>query len=234
MRKQKNFTQRLGDLHEHATLLSEACDRFYQQHKLNEIRNISARLRILICCSKRGEDNILFKLTENDPPRLFVLQNYCEIKITEIEAGSDKVVQEVVKRKLITKPIIGQPTLPIITTRDDFAPWLANVVFEDWLENGTVMDWEIPSDRGETSKIIRLSPRQLIKAYADTEASHSDKEFAKEFGRSVEEERESYIFNGKPLVMPVVYNYLYQIGKETAKVALDFCNQNLTAAGRDL
>ena len=117
-------------------------------------------------------------------------------------------------------------SLPILSTRSDYSPWLEEVLLEEWLESGILLDWEVPNDLGQTPKIETLSPRKLIKAYADTEGSHSDNSYAKEFGSSVEILKESYIFNDKPMTMPVVYNYLYQIGNEVAKVALGFCERN--------
>lgn len=225
MTKQKTFEQRLNDLYEHSILLSEACQRFRELHKLYEIRTIASKLRILI--DSRHGNNLLFDLTKNyGPLKIFVLESHIEMTITEIEQGTNNIIQQVTKRELVTNPIKGQPTLPIITTRSDFVPWLKEVNFEEWLDNGVFVDWVIPNDPGKTSEITRLSPRKLIKAYADTEASHSDKSYAKDFGCSVEELSKSYIFAGKPIIMPVMYNYLYQIGQTTAKLSLDFYNQN--------
>ena len=222
MKKQKDFKQRLSDLNEHATLLSEACERFFNQHKTNEVRNIASRLRTLVCFG-RG-DNLLIDLTRNNPLKIWALKSHIMIILQEIDPVTGVVVQDVRKRKLFDK--IEEETLPILTTRNDYSPWLEEVLLEEWLESGILLDWEVPNDLGQTPIIETLSPRKLIKAYADTEGSHSDNSYAKEFGSSVEILKESYIFNDKPMTMPVVYNYLYQIGNEVAKVALSFCERN--------
>lgn len=226
MERLKTFEQRVNDLLDHATLLSEACERFRQQHKLNEVRNIATYLRTLVCLG-RG-NNLLFELTINNPLMILVLENHIEMTIQEIEPNTGNIIQIVTKRKLLTNPIKNQPTLPIITTKSNFAPWLKNVVFQEWLENGFLMDWEVPNDTGQTPEITRLTPRKLIKCYANKEASHSDKYFANEFGCSFNEEKELYVFNGKKMMIPIVYNYLYQIGQVTAKLSIDYCSQILS------
>lgn len=224
MKKQKDFKQRLSDLNEHATLLSEACERFFNQHKTNEVRNIASRLRTLVCIGRSGGDNLFIDLTRNSPVKIWALKSYAMIILQEIDPVTGVVVQDARKRKLFDK--IEEETLPILTTRNDYSPWLEEVLLEEWLESGILLDWEVPNDLGQTPIIETLSPRKLIKAYADTEGSHSDNSYAKVFGSSVEILKESYIFNDKPMTMPVVYNYLYQIGNEVAKVALSFCERN--------
>lgn len=214
---QKTAEQRLNDLREHATLLEEACTRFREQHKLNEVRNIATRLRVLLGEGKGN--NLLFDLMPN--LKILVLESHVEMIITEIESETQKIVRTVTKRKLRTKPIANQPTLPIITTNHEFLPWLKEVDFKNWIQQGFLMDWEIPNDQGTTPKITRLTPHKLIKAYADKEASHSDKDYCeKEFGAPFEKEEEIYNFNGKTMPIPVIYNYLYQIGQVTAKLVL--------------
>lgn len=213
----KTHEQRLRDLKDHASLLDEACVRFREQHKLYEIRNIATRLRILLD-NRRGND-LLFDLAQGKALKVLVLDKYMEMTITEIETGSGKILQKVTKRKLQTKPIPDQPTLPIITTRYDFLPWLKETDLKEWLSNGFLMDWEVPNNEGTTPKITRLTPIKLINSFADKEASHSDKEFSKDFGAPFEKEIEEYIFNSKPITIPVIYNYLYQIGQVAAQLS---------------
>src|SRR5689334_16805134 len=99
MRKDKTFEQKLLDLNSHVLLLSEACDRFRHQHKLNEIINIAHQLRVLVC--KGRGNNLLFRLAaeKGQKFKLLVLKNTISLTVTETEPDTNKIVQHVEVRR---------------------------------------------------------------------------------------------------------------------------------------
>jgi hypothetical protein len=217
MTKKKDFKARLLDLQSHATLLSEACDRFIKSYKHDETRNIGVRLRALVGTG-RG-NGLLFELAKQTSDRFLVmaLNQYGVIKIAEVEHETDRIVQEVEKKALITT-IPGR--LPIVFPLNSNASIYNSVDLKHWIESGFLLDWDVPDERG-TSKTIRFTPQVLINRYAGQEGAHSDHGYGV-FGGPVESLTMQYSIHGEIIVVPVVYEYLYQIGRAVAEIALNY------------
>lgn len=226
MSLEKSFQERISNLRDHASLLSDACFRFREQLKLNKIINIGSRLRVLIC-SGRG-NNLLFELAKQvgESFRVLVLKNIWTTQTEKYDIKTGLIVHDVIKNELLTKPYPNQPTLPIISLDQKFIKFLVEDDFESWLDNGFLIDWEIPNNHKATPEISRLTPMKLIKCYADKEASHADSEFAKEFGCPVENLAKEYTFNGNKIKIPVVYNYIYQIAMVVGQLSADFASRH--------
>ena len=217
MAKRKDFKARQEDLRSHATLLSEACDRFIDGYKLDEIRNIGVRLRALVGAGKGN--GLLFELAKQTGDRFQVmaLDQYGVLRIAEIEHGTGRIVQEVEKKALLTK-IPGR--LPIVFPLNGKASLYRLIDLKDWIETGFLLDWDVPDEKG-TSKVTRFTPQVLINRYAGQEGAHSDSDYGV-FGGPVESLKMEYSVGDKSLIVPVVYEYLYQIGRAVADISLEY------------
>lgn len=218
----KNFHQRLDDLRSHAKLLIEACNRFSTEHDFDEVRNIGIRLRVLVG-SQKG-DGLLFALARETNDVFFVmkLNQHGFIQITEVENKTGKIVQQVKKRALLTNIPGGR--LPIIFMEKEGQSLYSSVNLNEWLEEGFLLDWEVPSE-GKTPKMRSFTPRFLIERYAGQEAAHADETHGV-FGAPVETLTMEYNLKDRKLIVPVVYEYLFQIGSTVASIALEYFNKH--------
>lgn len=215
----KSFNHRVKDLKDHAELLMEACERFLKEGKLNEIRNIASRLRVL--AGKGRGNGLLFDLAQDVRLDVLILDMRVELTLTET-APDGTVLQTITKRKLVTNPFPGQPTLPVITLNQAFRPWLKEMDIREWLKDGYLMDWEAPAVAGKAASLITLTPQKLIHAYADKEAAHADREYCEELRAPFETMVENYTMGGRKMNIPVIYNYLYQIGRVVSLLSTNF------------
>ena len=207
---------------DHAKLLKEACDRFIDGYKLHEIKNISVHLRALVGMG-RG-NGLLFSLSEstNDSFEILALNQYGILRISEIEKETEKIIQEVEKKALITS-IPGR--LPILLYPGDDRSLYRPVDLKTWIQEGFLLDWEVPSEDGTTPKISRFSPQLLINRYTGVEGAHSDLTYGA-FGGPVESLTMEYNIKGQTVVVPVVYEYLHQIGTTVSSIALAYVNKH--------
>lgn len=214
---QKSFAQRLEDLRSHAQLLLDSCNRFAANHNFDEIKNIGVRLRVLVG-SQRG-DGLLFELANEvqEVLRALKLNQHGFLQITEVEP-TGKIVQQVKKRALFTQLPGGR--LPIVFSEKDGQSLYSSVELNEWLENGFLLDWEVP-DGDKTPKMRSFTPRFLIERYAGQEAVHAEPGHGV-FGAPVESVTMEYTLNGQKLIVPIVYEYLFQIGITVADLALEF------------
>lgn len=214
----KDFKQRLEDLRSHAKLLMDACNRFSAEHNFDEVRNIGVRLRVLVG-SQKG-DGLLFELAKErgDVFSVMKLNQHGFIQITEVDRQTGKIVQQVKKRALFTQIPGGR--LPIVFTEKDGQSLYSLIDLGEWLEDGFLLDWEVPNE-GKTPKIRNFTPRFLIERYAGQEAAHADPTHGV-FGAPVESLTMEYNLKDRKLIVPIVYEYLFQIGITVAKIALDY------------
>jgi hypothetical protein len=219
----KTFSNRVDDLRRHAQLLLEACRRFNDNYKHDEILNIAVHLRVIV--GSGNGSGLLFDLAKETQEDFSVmtLNSYGVLKITEIENGTGRVVQEVEKKALFTQ-MPGR--LPIVFVEGEGSLYREQNLL-DWIENGFLLDWDVPDGKGG-SKVARFTPQYLINRYASQEAAHSDPTFGT-FGTPVENVTMQYNVAGKQLVVPVVYEYLAQVGIVVSEVALDFASKHTSA-----
>ncbi len=209
----KTFEERLIDLKSHTTLLSEACDRFSDGYKPDEIRNIGLRLRVLV---GRGKGNgLLFALMDEtgDQFRIMALNQIGKLKIIEVENGTNRILHEIERMALITQ-IPGR--LPIVFPLNQEQALYKEMEIRDWIENGFLLDWDTAKEG--SSKFMRFTPQALINRYAGQEAAHSDLDHGV-FGGPVESVTMRYTYKDDSVVVPVVYEYLYQIGTTVSEIA---------------
>lgn len=214
---EKERKKRVADLGSHARLLLDACRRFSETHNFDEIRNIGVRLRVLIGTG-RGS-GVLFELLDEmgDSFDVMVLNQYGVLRITEIEHGTGKVVQSVDRKALITQ-IPGR--LPIVFSEQLANPLYVRMSLKEWIEDGFLLDWEVPNN-GKTPSMKRFTPRELVNRYAGQEAAHSDPSYGA-FGQDIESLTLEYVNGTTRTVVPVVYEYLYQIGNTVGAIALNY------------
>lgn len=214
---EKDRKKRINDLGSHARLLLDACKRFSETHNFDEIRNIGVRLRVLIGTG-RGS-GVLFELSDEtgDSFDVMVLNQYGVLRITEIEHGTGKVVQSVERKALITQ-IPGR--LPIVFSEQLAKPLYVRMSLKEWIEDGFLLDWEAPNN-GKTPIMKRFTPRELVNRYAGQEAAHSDSSYGT-FGQDIESLTLEYVNGTTRTVVPVVYEYLYQIGNTVGAIALNY------------
>jgi len=219
---QKDFYERLEDLRSHAQLLLESCNRFAANHNFDEIKNIGVRLRVLV--GSQRSDSLLFELAKNtkDSFRIMKLNQNGFIQITELDSKTGKIVQQVKKRSLFTQLAGGR--LPIVFSEKTEHSLYSSVELNEWLESGFLLDWEVP-DEGRTPKMRSFTPRFLIERYAGQEAAHADSTHGV-FGSPVESLTIEYTQKDQKLIVPVVYEYLFQIGTTVAGIALEFFNKH--------
>jgi len=220
----KNFNIRLGDIRSHAVLLSEACDRFANSHKFDEVKNIGVRLRVLVGTGQGS--GILFSLAKEtrDCFSVVALNQFCVLRISEIENGTGKTIQEVEKKALLTQ-MPGR--LPIVLSPFTEHSLYRQVDFQEWIENGFLLDWDVPQANG-SAVVKRFTPQALINRYAGQEAAHADATHGT-FGGPIESLTMQYVIRGETLIVPIVYEYLYQIGRTVAQVALDYADKHKDA-----
>jgi len=216
----KSHSNRFDDLRKHAQLLMEACQRFKDNHKHDEILNIAVRLRVLV--GSGNGNGLLFDLANEThyDMTVMVLNSYGILKLTEIENGTGKVLQEVEKKALFTQ-MPGR--LPIVFVEGDTALYRQQNLLE-WIAIGFLLDWDVPDGQEGTPKVTRFTPQYLINRYTNQEAAHSDSTYG-HFGGPVESLTMQYNVNGTQLVVPIVYEYLAQIGEVVSAVALDFVSK---------
>ncbi|HLD14886.1 MAG TPA: hypothetical protein VJB18_09255 [Burkholderiales bacterium] len=214
---EKAHKKRVDDLGSHARLLLDACKRFSETHNFDEIKNIGVRLRVLVG-SGRGS-GVLFELADesDDGFDVMVLNQYGVIRVTEIEHGTERVIQSVERKALITQ-IPGR--LPIVFSERLAKPLYVRMPLREWIENGFLLDWEVPNN-GKTPIMKRFTPRELINRYAGQEAAHSDSGYGT-FGQDVESLTLEYVNGTTRTIVPVVYEYLYQIGNTVGAIALNY------------
>ena len=212
----KPLSTRIEDLRKHAQLLQEACLRFTTVHRHDEILNIAVRLRVLV--GSGNGNGLLLNLASETSEELIVmtLNSYGVIKITEVESGTGRIIQEVEKKSIFTQ-IPGR--LPIVFLEDEHALYVRKDL-ATWLQDGFLIDWEVPDGNGG-SKVSRFTPQSLINRYAGQEAAHSDSIYGK-FGSPVESVTMQYNVGKNQIVVPVVYEYLAQVGSVVASLALEF------------
>jgi hypothetical protein len=211
----------VSDLLEHAELLLESCERFREHHKKSEMRIISSRLRVLVCGkdSKKG-NRLLFDLYPGI--EVYVLTSRVSMTITET-APSGKVIATIKKTKLRANPVPRQPTLPIICSTPKFGNWLTKTTLEDWVHKGFLLDIEVSNS---PNKVLNdITPEQAILAFADKEGSHNDRDYWERLGTSFEQEIDEYQLGGKKVNLPLLFNYLYQIGTVVAKLGNELASQ---------
>jgi len=214
---EKVHKKRVDDLGSHARLLLDACKRFSETHNFDEIKNIGVRLRVLVG-SGRGS-GILFELADEsgDSFYVMVLNQYGVLRITEIEDETGRIVQSVERKALITQ-IPGR--LPIVFSERLANPLYVRVPLKEWIEDGFLLDWEVPNN-GKTPIMKRFTPRELIDRYAGQEAAHSDSGYGT-FGQDIEGYVLEYVNGTTRTVVPVVYEYLYQVGNTVGAIALNY------------
>lgn len=220
---EKTSSVRVEDLRKHAKLLQEALHRFSVEHRHDEILNIGVRLRVLV--GSGNGSGLLLELAKekNEKLSILALNSYGVIKITEIENGTGRVLQEVEKKALITQ----QPgRVPIVLAESENAMYVRKDLAE-WITTGFLLDWDVPDGKGG-SEVARFTPQALINRYAGQEAAHSDPTYGT-FGSPVESFTMQYNLGEKQLVIPVVYEYLAHIGAVVSFVALDFANRHAGA-----
>lgn len=219
----KPIEARIDDLRRHAVLLQEACHRFTSEHRHDEVLNIGVRLRVLV--GSGNGSGLLLELAKESGEKLSVmtLNSYGVLKITEIEHGTGRIVQEVEKKAIFTQ-MPGR--LPIVYQENGQGLYLRRDLSE-WLREGFLIDWDVPDGKGGT-KVARFTPQALINRYAGQEAAHSDPTYGT-FGSPVESVTMQYNVNSKQIVVPVVYEYLAQIGVVIAHVATEFANRHAGA-----
>lgn len=218
----KTYQNRLNDLKSNTKLLSDACDRFIGKYDYDEIKNIGIRLRVIVGSGKGS--GLLFELARetNDEFQIMTLNQYGLLKITEIDHESGKVVQEKEKKILFTK-IPGRLPISFPIREDGQIYKITNL--QEWIKNGFLLDWDVPQDGGDT-ETIRFTPQYLINRYVGQEAAHSDASYGI-FGTPIEGITMEYTLKDKNIVVPIVYEYLYQIGRTVAEVANDYVNSHL-------
>ncbi len=215
----KPFFARIEDLRKHAQLLQESCERFSREHRHDEILNIGVRLRVLVG-SGNGSGLLLELANElNEKLTVMALNQYGILRITEIEAATERVVQQVEKKALITQ-LPGR--LPIVFPDNERGMYVKRDLAE-WITAGFLLDWDVPDSKGG-SKVLRFTPQVLINRYAGQEAAHSDPTYGT-FGSPVEAFTMQYNLGDKQLVVPVVYEYLAHVGAVVATVALEFATK---------
>lgn len=140
----KSFLVRVEDLRKHAQLLQEACYRFSAKHRHDEILNIAVRLRVLV--GSGSGSGLLLDLVKEKQEVLSVmtLNLYGVLKITEIESGTGRVLQEVEKKTIFTQ-IPGR--LPIVFGEDEHALYVRKDLVH-WLKEGFLIDWDVPDGKG--------------------------------------------------------------------------------------
>lgn len=219
--KTKQRDTRLADLREHAQLLIEACDRFFREKKLIEIRNIGVRLRVLV--GSGAGSGLLFELASEtgDSFQILALTQFGTIKVTEIEPVTQRVIQQIERRALITT-MPGRLPIAFVASEESL---YKNQDLRDWIETGFLLDWEVPDDKGATPAMKRFTPQVLINRYAGQESAHSDASHGT-FGGPVEAFTMEYAIRDERVVVPVVYEYLAQIGQMVGRVAIDYANQH--------
>ena len=220
----KDFNIRLEDLRSHALLLSEACDRFAGSHKFDEVKNIGVRLRILV---GTGQGNgVLFSLAKETEDRFTVvaLNQFGVLRISEIKNGIGKMIQEVEKKALLTQ-MPGR--LPIVLSPLTESSLYRQVDLQEWIEDGFLLDWDVPQANG-SAIVKRFTPQVLINRYTGQEAAHADATHGT-FGGPIESLTMQYVIRGETLIVPIVYEYLYQIGRTIAYVALDYAEKQKDA-----
>ncbi len=214
----KDFQQRLEDLRSHAQLLLDSCDRFAVDHNFDEVKNIGIRLRVLV--GSQSGDGLMSELAAEtkDIFSVMKLNQNGFIQITEMDSTTGKIVQQVKKRALFTQLAGGR--LPIVFAEKDGQSLYSSIDLSEWLENGFLLDWEVP-DEGRTPKMRSFTPRFLIERYAGQEAAHADSTHGV-FGSPVESLTMEYSLKDQKLIVPVVHEYLFQIGLTVANIALEF------------
>lgn len=215
----KPTLQRINDLASHSRLLRDSCHRFSQTYNFDEIRNIGVQLRVLVGSGKGS--GLLFGLAEesNEEFSVTVLNQYGVIKIQEIEEGTNRILQTVERRALLTQvQLIGR--LPIVFSENSAQPLYKTVNLKEWITEGFLLDWEVPQENA-TPEMVRFTPQYLINRYAGQEGAHSDKSFGT-FGQSIETLTMNYVRAGQTYVVPIVYEYLFQIGLTVSDVALKY------------
>jgi hypothetical protein len=218
----KSIEIRINDLRRNAVLLQEACQRFFSEHRHDEVLNIGVRLRVLVGSGKGS--GLLLELAQEKGEKLSVLtlNAYGVLKLAEVENETGRIIQEVEKKAIFTQ-MPGR--LPIVFPENEYGLY-ARRDLAAWLEEGFLIDWDVPDGKGG-SKVARFTPQALINRYAGQEAAHSDPTHGK-FGSPVESVTMHYNIEGKQIVVPVVYEYLAQIGVVVAHVATEFANKHLS------
>jgi hypothetical protein len=219
----KIFSVRVDDLRKHAQLLLEACQRFSEDHRHDEVLNIAVRLRVLV--GSGNGSGLLFDLANETKEELSVmtLNSYGILKITEIENGTGRIIQDV-EKKAISTQMPGR--LPIVFIEGADSLYRKQDLL-GWIKDGFLLDWDVPDGKGG-AKVARFTPQTLINRYAGQEAAHSDPTYGK-FGAPVESVTMQYNVAGKQLVVPVVYEYLVQVGVVVGRAALDFAARHSSA-----
>lgn len=212
----KAFSVRIDDLRKHAQLLLEACQRFSEDHRHDEILNIAVRLRVLV--GSGNGSGLLFDLANetNEELSVMALNSYGVIKITEIENDTGRIIQDIEKKAIFTQ-MPGR--LPIVFIEGGDSLYRKQDLL-GWIKDGFLLDWDVPDGKGG-AKVARFTPQALINRYAGQEAAHSDPTYGT-FGSPVESVTMQYNAVGKQLVVPVVYEYLAQVGAVVSMAALDF------------
>ncbi len=224
----KDFDQRLEDLRSHASLLRAACERFNSELNFDEVRNVGVRLRVIV--GSQGDDGLLFDLAgeTGDVFRVMKLNQYGLIRITESDPITGKVVQSAEKKALIPQAF-GR--LPIIFSDKPDSSIYSSIELKDWVENGFLLDWEVPQG-GQTPKIKTFSPQFLIERYAGQEGAHASPTHGV-FGTSIESVTVEYVRNGQKVNVPIVYDFLIQIGFAVASIALVYVEKSKTRMSKN-
>ncbi len=155
---EKAHKKKVDDLGSHVRLLLDACKRFSDTHNFDEIKNIGVRLRVLVG-SGRGS-GILFELADesDDGFDVMVLNQYGVIRVTEIEHGTERIIQSVERKALITQIPVR---LPIVFSERLAKPLYVRMPLREWIENGFLLDWEVPNN-GKTPTISDSLPESLL------------------------------------------------------------------------
>ncbi len=213
----KTFQEKLADLASHAKLLSDACDRFITQHDFDEVKNIGVRLRVIVGTGKGN--GLLFRLAKETSDRfdIMVLNQHGILKISEIDNESGKIIQEKEKKALLTK-LPGR--LPIAFPIRNDGQIYKIISLQKWIGNGFLLDWDVPKEGGDTDN-VRFTPQYLINKYAGEAAAHSDVTYGT-FCGPIENITMEYTLKDKYIVVPIVYEYLYQIGRTVSEVSQSY------------
>lgn len=216
----KEFEVRIKDLRRHAKLLEEACQRFVSQHRHDEILNIGVRLRVLVGTGTGS--GLLLDLAKEKGEKLGVmtLNAYGSLKVTEIEHGTGRIIQEVEKKAIFTQ-MPGR--LPIVFIDNGQGIYVRRDL-DEWLREGFLIDWDVPDGKGG-AKVARFTPQSLINRYAGQEAAHCDRTYGT-FGSPVESLTMQYNLDGKQIIVPIVYEYLAQIGAVVAQASIEFASRH--------
>lgn len=222
---EKDFQSRISDLLSHAKLLDEACHRFFDTQKLDEVKNIGVRLRVLVGVGNGS--GLLFALAKETGDRFPVvaLSQWGSMDISEIENGTGKVLQKVTKKALITS-LFGR--LPVVINPGSPGALYGTADLQEWIENGFLLDWDVPQPGGGTAN-VRFTPQLLINRYAGQEAAHADATHGT-FGGPIEALTMEYQGRDRTIIVPVVYEFLAQIGKAVAHAAIAFADKHQVKA----